>query len=332
MIIVRRAQINDIPKIMKFLDEHWLNGYALANNRTFFDWQFVRDEKVNIWIGVDDDIGNLYAMQGAIVYNATENPDISGILWISTKCEEPTLSFGVCDCMLEELHPRYVVSPGITSRVAKFNRSIGNDVVDLDHFYRLSNLNEYKVAKVERKIIPPIVDCNYSFEQIYTIQSFKDIISLDMLKAVVPSKDYRYIEWRYFEHPIFKYDIWGIYDEEKNSQGVIITREETANGSKSCKIVDFYGENKVFEKIASPIDRLMERKGYEYIDVFSFGVDSDTYTNGGFVRCDENSNNIITNLFQPYTCVNSNISMVNPHVKGLRVMRGDSDQDKPRFI
>lgn len=45
MLTIRRAVYEDIPHIMKFMDEHWKPGNILAKDRSFFEWQFVEDGK-----------------------------------------------------------------------------------------------------------------------------------------------------------------------------------------------------------------------------------------------------------------------------------------------
>ena len=61
MITIRRAVCEDIPNIMKFMDEHWKPGNILAKNRDFFEWQFVEDDdSVNMWIGIDEEDGKIY--------------------------------------------------------------------------------------------------------------------------------------------------------------------------------------------------------------------------------------------------------------------------------
>lgn len=37
MITIRRAVYDDIPDIMRFMDEHWKPGNILAKNREFFE-------------------------------------------------------------------------------------------------------------------------------------------------------------------------------------------------------------------------------------------------------------------------------------------------------
>ena len=81
MLKIRRAVYEDIPNIMKFMDEHWKPGNILAKNREFFEWQFLEDGKVNMFIGIDDETDKIYGMLGTILYNKSENPDISGCTW-----------------------------------------------------------------------------------------------------------------------------------------------------------------------------------------------------------------------------------------------------------
>lgn len=57
----------------------------------------------------------------------------------------------------------------------------------------------------------------------------------------------------------------------------------------------------------------------------------DPYELTGMVRCEVDSANVIPNFFQPYTCKNTDIYMIQPLVDDARLFRGDADQDKPRL-
>ena len=332
MITVRRAEIKDIPTIMQFLDDHWLRGYALAHDRNFFEWQFVHDGKVNIWIGIDDETGKMYAMQSVIFYRDTPHPDMSGSVWIAIKSDNPLLAFDVQDTMWGQMQPRDTFSPGLSKYAVRINKKLGNNVIAMDHYYRLRDLDEYKIAVVSNKNIPKLADSGYTLEPCHSLDEMKYVIPEDMLIASAPSKDYKYIKWRYFDHPIFRYDLHKIINPSGNPEGILITREEYANNATSCKIVDFYGESPVLGKITNALDKLMIDKDYEFIDVYSYGVDPQIYEEAGLVRCDSDSANIIPNYFQPYTPANSDIMLVPPHTPGTRIFRGDSDQDKPRLL
>ena len=331
MINVRRATIEDIPMIMQFLDEHWLKGYALAHNRELFEWQFVRGEKVNIWIGIDEEADKMYAMQGVVVYSNDEKPDISGMLWIALKSEDPLLAFEVQDFFNRDFKDSTIYTIGLRSDAVKINRKLGNDVTYMRHYYRLSDIDGYHIAIIKNKVIPSISDSGYRLYPVTTIEEIKRYIPLNTLKSVSPHKDYEYLEWRYLNHPVFKYDLWSMGTQIDNSTGLLVTRTETYKNYRSCKIVDYYGDDYLFSQIGTAIDQLLQQEKYEYIDVYSFGMDENAYKKAGFVECDSYSENIIPNNFQPYVPENSEIAIINPASQNVRFFRGDSDQDKPRL-
>ena len=143
------------------------------------------------------------------------------------------------------------------------------------------------------------------------------------------SKDYYYIEKRYFKHPIYHYDFWKIIDKGGDSYSVLITRDEVVKDGIVCKIIDHYGRMKDLGRIAGALDRLMEEKEYEFVDVYSYGVPVEIYEQGGFVRCDKNSENIIPNYFHPFVQENISLRMTEYELPELRLFRGDGDQDRP---
>ena len=330
MINIRRAEIKDIPMIMQFLDEHWLKGYALAHNRELFDWQFVKGDKVNIWIGVDDEEEKMYAMQGGIVYSSKENADVSGMLWVAIKSDNPLLAIEVGDAMYSGLNPQNDFAIGLLDDSVKVLKKLNKNIVYLDHYYRLADIEKYEIATVKEKLIPRVSDYGYSCRSFSEFSEFKEIITEKSLELGKPSKDYDYIEWRYWKHPVFSYEKWSISDEEGHRVAVMITREEVYKEAKSCKIIDYYGDEKYLERIGSEIDRIMDENKYEFIDVYSYGISDHTYKMAGFIRCNVDSENVITNLFQPYIAKNTNIAIIKPEVSA-RLFRGDADQDKPRL-
>ncbi len=59
MIRIRQAVYEDIPRIMKFIDEHWKRGHIMGNDRTMFEFQHVRDKEVFYLIAEDDSDGRI---------------------------------------------------------------------------------------------------------------------------------------------------------------------------------------------------------------------------------------------------------------------------------
>lgn len=328
MIEIRQAVYEDIPNIMRFMDEHWKPGNILAKNRDFFEWQFVDGDKVNMFIGVDAH-GKIYGMIGAIIYSGSSNPDVSACTWQTIKSCNPMLGLELSDYLVKHLHPRYTCSAGLSKKSVKIHELTGGTPISMDHYYRLGDREDYKIAKVKDKIILQVEDSGYRLEPIYCLEEMKQIITEEMLANSVMSKDYEYIKKRYFEHPIYHYDIWKILNNEKKSSSVLMTREEMVEDRKICKIIDFYGCLSDLGKITASFDDLMAERGYEFIDVYSYGVPTLLYEQAGFCRCDEACENIIPNYFHPFEQRNVVLNMMDPMISEMRMFRGDGDQDRP---
>lgn len=329
MISIRRAEHKDITDIMRFMDEHWKPGHILAKDRDFFEWQFVDGDKLNVFIGVDETDGKIYGMMGAIVYNKSANPDISGCNWKVIKSSNPVLGLELADCMHKQLNVRYNCGLGFSDKAVRLNKLLGRTIGMMDHYYRLGDRKDYKIAKVERKIIPEVEETGYTLELIHSVKEMEQVISEEELAKQLLSKDYAYIDKRYFKHPIYHYDIWKVVDKEQTSHSVLVTREEEMESSKICKIIDHYGRMEDLGRITTALDCLMEEKKYEFVDVYSYGIPAEIYESGGFCRCDENCENIIPNYFHPFVRENIPLQVENAPLEGLRMFRGDSDQDRP---
>lgn len=329
MIALRRATMEDIPDIMRFMDEHWKPGNILAKDQDFFEWQFLDGDKLNIFLGRDEDDGKIYGIMGAVVYNSTPNPDVSGCTWQVVKSSNPMLGLDLSEYMYNQLHVRYCCAAGLSQKAVQINALLGAVITEMDHYYRLADRSDYRIARVVNKIIPEIEDTGYSLETVNTVEEMQEIISEESLAALIPGKDYGYIAKRYFGHPIYHYDIWKIVDDKGVSRSVLITRDEFMQDSRVCEIIDHYGRPEDLGKITSALDRLMEEREYEFVDVYSFGIPVEIYEQGGFVRCGADSENIIPNYFHPFVQENITLKMVDPMLAGLRMFRGDGDQDRP---
>lgn len=329
MITIRRAVYDDIPDIMRFMDEHWKPGNILAKNREFFEWQFLDGEKLNMFIGVDEECGKIYGMMGAIVYNKSNHPDISGCTWQVIKSRNPMLGLDIQNYLYKQLNARYSCAAGLSDKSVRINKIWGEMIVSMDHYYRLADCEDYKIAKIKRKLIPEVKESGYSLKLLKSVEEMKQVISEETLARQVLSKDYSYIEKRYFKHPVYQYEMWMITDEKRTPRSVLVTREESVYDRKICKIVDYYGEFNYFKHITDGIDKLIRQRRYEYVDVYSYGVPTDLYEKAGFVRCDEYSENIIPNYFHPFVQKNISLKMIQYDVPGLRLFRGDGDQDRP---
>lgn len=329
MIEIRQATYNDIPNIMRFIDEHWKKGHILARDRKFFEWQFVDEGQVNVFLAIDEENQKIYGMQGVIIYNRSSTPDISGSIWKTIKSGNPVLGMELEEYVFSSLNVRYSCSAGISNRAMKIYKLLDMIPTTMDHYYRLADKKDYRIAKVVQKVIPVVEKTGYKLQCIQSVDEMKQVISEERLAGHTMSKDYAYIQKRYFEHPVYQYDVWKIVDEKGSSDSILITREEIVQDRKICKMVDFYGELKDLSCITTALDELMEEREYEFVDIYSYGVPTELYDKAGFIRCDEDSENIIPNYFHPFERKNISLHMIDPMIEGLTMFRGDGDQDRP---
>ncbi len=331
MITIRRAIREDIPDIMSFMDKHWKPGNILAKDRNFFEWQFLDGDKVNMFLGVDGESGKIYGILGVIIYNQSDNPDVAGCTWQVIKSSNPILGLELQEYMCGNLNVRYGCGAGLSEKSVRINELLGARITVMDHYYRLADRTDYKIAIVHDKIIPKVDETDYALEQISSVEEMRQVVSDERLASCVLSKDYTYIERRYFNHPVYDYHIWKIVDRGGKSRSVLMTREEVMQDRKICKIVDYYGDPEDFIYITPAIDKLMRERGYEFTDIYSFGIPVDIYERAGFCRCSGNCTNIIPNYFHPFEQKNIDLKMIEYELPGLKLFRGDGDQDRPCF-
>ena len=327
MITIRRAVYGDIPRIMEFIDKYWKKGHILARDRAFFEWMYLDGEKVNFYIGVDEQ-NKIYGLEGFILYNHSDTPDASGTVWKTIKSENPVLGLDIERYMVDDLHIRYGCSAGISKKACKIHELNGCKVEKMLHYYRLNDLPFYKIAKITKKDIPVVSHTGYQLVKIEQFEEIKNILLVAFLEKQRLFKDHNYIYRRYFQHPVYQYNIWKIIRNDGNIKSVLVTRDEYYKDAKICKIIDFFGEVNDLSKITEEIDRLLQLNNYEYIDIYSFGVPKEIYEEAGFVECKDDTN-IIPNYFNPFEQKNVDLNLVDPFVEGFRAFRGDGDQDRP---
>lgn len=333
MIEIRQATIEDIPAIMKFIGEHWKPNHIFSYNREFFEWQFVEDGQVYIILGVDDAAGVIYGMMGIIPYSYGGEPlDTSGTIWKTIKSDRVMLGMDMEVFAYEHFHIRHSFESGLSRKACRIYTYYDLKPVRLIHYYRLADRSDYLIAAIKNKIIPEVQDTGYRLAPVGSVDEMKEIFSPERLRAGLLSKDYHYIRKRYFDHPVYHYDIWSIVPDEAapgKEGSILITRTEEAQGRRMGKIVDFYGEEDDLGRIGHALDLLMDEMDYEFVDVYSYGIKAETYEKAGMVERKEDDENIIPNYFHPYDQKNVELWMIEPLFEGLRMFRGDGDQDRP---
>lgn len=324
---VRYAQVDDIPRIMRFIDENWKKNHILAVDRKLFEWQYIND-KVNMVIGEDENL-EIQAILGYIPYSNEDCKDFSLALW---KAKEGTAFLGVRLLMylLKEEPHRHIFCNGINVATSEgIYHRLGIKIGKLKQWYRLRPIDEYKIAKVVDDTIPNISQSDeISLIEIDNFKQLADIASDNMFKQKnVPFKSAGYIEKRYFNHPSYEYKVYALLAENRKSDMAVVFRVQECNGARALRIIDCIGECRLFYKISSKIDELATKITAEYTDIYETGLDDQELLQAGWILVGSNDN-IIPNYFAPYTQCNVDINICMTD-EDIVLFKGDGDQDRP---
>ncbi len=330
MVTIRRAKMDDIPLIMDFLDKHWKSGCILGTDREFFEWQFLDGDKLNFFIGIDDEEKKIYGTLGVVVYSDEKQPDASGCVWKALHSDIPMLGMKIGDYAYGEINSRYVIGPHITKRAQKIEVLNGGRVVPLEHFYRINpEIEEYKIAEINDKSVVPTDDSGYRLVKLENPEEMQEVIPEKRLLEHVPAKNYRYIKKRYFDHPVYKYEFLKIVKPDGSSDAVLVTRKAYHDEAACLKIVDFFGEASELSMITASLDEKLRIEKLEFVDVYSYGVEPEIYEKAGFKPVTKDCKDIVPNYFHPFTRQNVDLITAYRDIPGLRFFRGDGDQDRP---
>lgn len=225
MIQIRQAVYEDIPRIMKFIDEHWKKGHIMGNDRTMFEFQHVRDCEVFYIIAEDDTDGKIYGSMGYIPMMEQEWPCMSTVMIRSLKNPENRMLGEEMARFFEKNMQCYnVFSVGVEKRYARIIKENGGACERLKHFYRLAEEREFHIAQInDYKRLP--VSSGISMVLLESAEEFIKEVDLDEIYNDYPRRSPAYIIHRYYEHPYFSYRLYGLKDEN-GIKCVIVGREE----------------------------------------------------------------------------------------------------------
>ncbi len=323
-MVIRLATKDDVFNIMKFIKKYWNENHILANDREFFEWMYVDGSHCSFVIAIEGDM--VYGIYGFIIYNHEVTPDMGSSLWKTIKCDYPFLGVTIQKKCEELMHERIHIGIGLNRRAVKLYNILGAPTGQLTQYYRLRNQDEYKVACISQKEILPFEMSDIRLKKL-TREEFCRDIPETILKKNRPYKSKRYLLHRYFEHPIYQYQCYGIEEDCNQMETFIFCREVECMHTKILKMIDVVGDTRCLAQIGKGVEQLIERNQYEYVDFYCYGIGSDIMKRAGFsVRKDDV--NIIPQYFEPFEQKNVDINIIIPEDK-ICIFRGDGDMDRP---
>ncbi len=331
---------SDYPKIIKFIKDHWKSDHALVLSKELMDFQhYNRNSKSYNFIVAENQITGEYdSLQGYIPtwqfdYSLLENGDYWGAIWKTRddiENDEKSIIGVDVNLGLRELpFCKSVGGIGMSKYSIKAALNLHQKVGFMHQYYILNkDCHIFKIAaNVNSSLLSPLFQSN---EKVMTIKK----ISFDEIRNIKcyyrPYKTITYLMNRYQKHPIFRYDVYGIFDNNIMNC-VLITRKISINGSNILRVIDVLG--KLEGNIYYSMQNVLNEENCEYVDILNYGIDNDVFFNMGFRELDyDNSEIIIPNYFEPFEQSNVKLYMTYRCKFEYVAFKGDADQDRPNTL
>lgn len=326
---IRLATIDDIPAIMQFIRDYWKTSHILGNNLDFFRYEMVINGQVNFILAELKTTGSLEGIHGFIPASVSETKkDIWGVMWKVKKDATPGLGMELKRKLKELTHARMECGVGLNPKTAlPILRFMKYRTGRMRHYYMLSNRDEYKIALIRHFAFEGCAESQCRVEQAADFELLLERFDFSVLEECKPYKDGWYIEHRYFQHPIYQYQVFLISEPgQDKARGILVTREQHAMGSTVLRIIDFIGQKELFAGLGTFFCGILDK--YEYIDIYVAGVDNAIIQSAGFTERAENDENILPDYFAPYVRKNVDI-WVESTEENCTFFKGDGDQDRP---
>ena len=331
--VIRMAEMDDIPFIMDFFDKYWEKGCLISRDRAYFEYEHVVDGRVNFVVAAHKETGSIDAVQGLIQCSKKNPHDAFGVLWVC-KPKSGTKFLGVA---LDEHNVEVsgirgkLVGVGIRAEtgVEVLKTFYGIRHTKMNHYYRLAKRDVFSIAVVTAPRRVPGTTSEKKLIPIPTMQHLLDWFDLSTLQDVPMYKDAWYIEHRYFNHPYYRFNIWGIEESPSYVTGLLVGRIVCCKNSSALRIMDFFGPDNALDGIGSELDLIMDAGNIEYTDFYCTEIAHEHLENAGFVLRNDSDPNIIPNHFEPFEQKNVDI-FCSPY--GFRLFKGDADQGRPKRL
>ncbi|SJZ43791.1 hypothetical protein [Selenihalanaerobacter shriftii] len=335
---IRLANMSDIDNIMNFIDKYWREGHIMSRDKELFKYEYADGDNLNFILAIDKNTELIEGIFGFIRCSNTEDPkrkDIWGSMWKVNDSHDNIPFLGV------ELAKRVFTLTGCRTHIgngANPNTTVplrrlffGDKVVKMKQYYLLNSyIDDYKIAliKDKNKAISTIPTQNQTnLQEFHSIDEVKKHFDIESIDAI-PYKDNWYVNKRYFCHPYYKYNVYGLADNTEKVDALMMTREVKYNGRKVLRIVDYIGNHKLFAGLSKKFDRLIKDNNYEYIDFYTYGFDEESILKAGFKLRIDDDPNVIANYFEPFVRENVDI-WAHYKIDGTLFFKADGDQDRP---
>jgi hypothetical protein len=333
----------DWERVRSFIGRHWNPDHVYCRMQELVVWQ-QRDAETgnyNFVFAEDRSLGEIHSIQAFIPNRQFDNSLKDLDLWpgliLAVNESVPGLGSQVLRFLLETVRPRSIGGFGISREAARLYPKMGLTMGWMNHHYLLNpEKNEFHLADpAGMSVQPPAVEENPPRKLRELVGDAVLHVDMEAIRPEeqVPAKSARYLYNRYARHPVYRYALMTI-EEEQRPIGLLVYRVAEHQEARAVRMVDFVGQDRAWLGLQPELLDILQREDAEYLDLYSLGLDMNYLKSGGLrVRMPDDPV-IIPTYFEPFVRKNVVLDwahLVPPGVR-YRMFKGDSDQDRPGMI
>lgn len=322
---IKKLSLQELPQLMKFIDEHWSKGHILSYDFDVINWYYK---------GINEDYNFLIAKNDSEIFGVlgfinTDKFSCHDEIWLAlwkVRSDSPNAGLGLR--LIMELKKYYPCSKiavlGLSEDAEKIYKLLRYNVSSLNHFFIVNEelKNKFKIFKGE---IPTL---NFKKHNVNVVL-VKDFSCIKDFRTVndVRGRKSDYFLNKYFLNKFNNYLFFEIiYD---NKKCYVIAKVDEFDGAQALRVVDIYGEIRVFSKSIGWFYQFIKNKKIEYMDIYHHGDSERLLISEGMVEVSENCNFIVPNYFSPFVQKNIELKCAYDEKFHGSIFKGDGDQERP---
>lgn len=348
-----------VPEVMQFLNDHWSAGHILSRDESLFKWQYAGPSQSGLAVLTVRDGETLGGMMGVIpvdfCLNGTRLKGGWLTMWRSVEGFGPaqlglqilqkTISeFPVSGTMGGNANTikiltalRFKVQHRLNRWVKPINVEALNSVVAaLGDGYDNSQLAAWSQKELitDRAwtIAEWTVETAEQWDQLWTEEFAPQLVSV--------WRDRSYIQWRYADHPTFKYTVLVALDGAGDAAGILVYRlaDIRDRSEKVARIVELLAVPGAGEALLGEMEKRTSKEGAAFADFYCTSkICSEMLENMNFYEEDVEGTPL-PSLFQPLdvsrTALNFALKVPAEFKDALEgdnlyFTKSDCDQDRP---
>jgi hypothetical protein len=335
MVEIRRCRSDEIDLVMRFIDQHWQKGHALAVSRALMDWQHgAIDGAYDYLIAIRD--GQLLGILGYIATRRFD-PQLAkrNVIWLALwkvldDCGVAGLGLRMLNALNQvEAHIAIAVN-GINIAHPPMYRALRYRVAELQRFFVVN-------PDMHRRLIQMTNDCELptlrgkGSEFVEMTELALSVLPPELMKSgAVPDKSPVYFLNRFLRHPFYRYRVF-LASGKDHKPALYATRTAQHDGACALRIVDFVGDPTAISHCGEALAKLMNEERAEYADFWQMGLPEQYFADAGFAKLDPDGSIIVPNYFEPYLARNGRLfCAIRSSDQATAVFcRADGDQDRP---